>query len=59
MSLHVPTAGMFCVPTAIELITGEDPHSVIFPALNRRHPGRGTLIDEVSACIRHRLLAKE
>ena len=33
--LHAPTLGMFCVPTAIELITGADPQSVIFPALNR------------------------
>ena len=36
--LHAPTRGMFCVPTAIEIITGADPESVIFPALNR---GRG------------------
>lgn len=45
-TLHVPTSGMFCVPTAIELITGEDPHSRIFPSLNR-HDGADTLLDPV------------
>jgi hypothetical protein len=35
-ALHVPTAGLFCVPAAVEIITGDDPESVIFPAFNRR-----------------------
>lgn len=46
--LHAPTRGMFCVPTAIEIITGADPESVIFPALNRGCPGRWTLLQAPS-----------
>jgi len=43
--LHAPTLGMFCVPTAMEIITGADPDSVIFPALNRGCLGRWTLLE--------------
>ena len=45
--LHVATSGMFCVPTAIEIITGRDPQSVIFPAMNR-HTRKDELLQEVA-----------
>lgn len=38
---------MFCIPTALEIMTGEDPESVIFPAINRRRR-RDNLLDPVA-----------
>ena len=47
VTLHMPTAGTFCVPAALEIITGEDPYSVVFPALNR-HGGAQSLTEPVA-----------
>jgi len=50
--LHVPDGGAFCVPTALQLITGEDYETVIFPALNRHGHAR-TLTGEVAGAHMH------
>lgn len=48
----MPTAGTFCVPAALEIITGECPQSVIFPALNR-HGGADSLLEAVGGAYMH------
>jgi hypothetical protein len=48
MKLHMPMAGQFCVPAAVEIITGHDPLSVIIPAFNR-HGQRDTLLEPGAA----------
>lgn len=46
--LYLPTSGMYCVPTALEIITGEDPHTVLFPAMNRHQHSNNTLTGDVA-----------
>lgn len=47
MNLHPIIPGLYCVPSALYALTGHDPESVLFPALNRHGDGRA-LHQEVS-----------
>lgn len=41
MNLHPILPGAFCVPSAIQCLTGEDYESVIHPAINRHSKAQG------------------
>lgn len=47
MKIHPITPGAFCVPSALQALTGADLTSVIYPALNR-HGRRWGLLDQVT-----------
>ena len=44
VKIHAITPGAFCVPSALQALTGADLQSVIYPALNR-HAKRWGLLD--------------
>jgi len=52
MQLHSIIPGMFCVPSALYALTGRDPESVLFPALNRHGAGRALLAHVTGATAR-------
>jgi hypothetical protein len=47
MTVHPIPEGLYCVPSVLCALTGDDPESVIVPAINR-HAGERTLLDAPS-----------